>query len=120
MTIHVTYAGLTQTLTQWGASIGIHPTTIRFRLKAGLSLADALNPKDTRGAHMRGRVMPHSRRRKISETMRRRGGTGKWAELVSLDIMALNGDERPISDCLLYADPLEILCAFETAQERFA
>src|SRR4051812_5652819 len=117
MTFRLTHAGLTQTLTQWAASLGIDRTTIQHRLKAGWSIAKALNPKDTRGAHMSGRIMPKACRRKISDTMRNRG-SGKWVELVSLDILLLNGDERQISDCLLYADPLEILCAFEAAQER--
>lgn len=121
MSIHVTHRGTTQTLTQWAASLGIDRTTIRRRLKAGWSIADALNPTDTRGAHMIGRRMPAARRRKISYSMRRRGGSGKSAELVSLDIMSLDGDPRPqVSDCLLYADPLEILCAAETAEARIA
>lgn len=119
--MNVTHNGQTQTLTQWGASLGIDRTTIRKRLKAGWSIADALNPKDTRGIHQIGRKWPEWVRKKISAALKRKGRGNQRARFVSLDALYFDTEPRAqISDSLVYADPLEILCAVETAGERLA
>lgn len=69
----LTLNGMTQSLTAWAAQVGLDRSTIGQRLKKGWSVAAALNPKDTRGSHQKGRRWPEWVKKKIGAGVKRAG-----------------------------------------------
>lgn len=114
----LTHAGRTQSLSAWAREIGLDRAAIRKRLKKGMSVVAALNPvKDTRPGKREPR--PAYVRRKISDGLNRRaaalglGGRKSFVPLYVADI-----EESIGFASLVYADPLELLCAVEECWRR--
>lgn len=115
--ILLTHAGRSQSLSDWAREIGLDRTTIRKRLKAGLSVLAALDPAE-RPMPKRG-PRPAAERRKISDGLRRRAallGLGGRKSFVPLYVADL--EESIGFASVVYADPLELLCAVEECWRR--
>lgn len=112
--ITLSHDGRTQRIREWAAELGIDPGVIRQRLRKGWTVAAALNPNDTRGAHQIGRKWPEWVKKRISEGARRSRPVNPRPVRVPL----FNLDYEEADGSLVYADPLVLLCACETVNER--